>query len=268
MENAIETTNIEIAIAILFGSLMLALIGVFMFLMVIIYQKRKIKAIKEQQELVTEYEQAVLKAKVEIREDTLTYVGQELHDNVGQMLSLIKLYLSRPNMAHTADVRNLIDQAIKDIRRLSHDLNINRVEQYSLTEFIEQELHKVHKAGVVQTSLENNGFCEPVCAHDRLMISRIFQECINNTLKHAEAKHIFVKLATEKAICTLSIADDGKGFETGSTRMGSGLSNIYDRIKLIGAEIEITSSSGDGTRTVLRIPHGQFASRKNERKDQ
>ncbi|MGV3763004.1 sensor histidine kinase [Parapedobacter sp.] len=254
MENAIESTNIEIAIAILFGSLMLALIGVFMFLMVIIYQKRKIKAIREQQELIVQYEQAVLKAKVEIREETLKYVGQELHDNVGQVLSLIKLYLSRPDPQRKADVGQLIDQAIKDIRLLSHDLNINRVEQYSLSDFIEQELNKVHKAGIVKISFENEGFCEPVSFHDRLMISRIFQECINNILKHADAKHIFVKLAEEKDACALSIADDGTGFESDSIRRGAGLSNIYDRVRLIGGGIEILSSPGKGTKVTLQIP--------------
>lgn len=254
MENPIETTNIEIAIAILFGSLMLALIGVFMFLMVIIYQKRKIKAIRTQQQLIAQYEQAVLKAKVEIREETLKYVGQELHDNVGQVLSLIKLYLSRPDPHRKADVKQLIDQAIKDIRLLSHDLNINRVEQYSLSDFIEQELNKVQKAGVVKTSFKNEGFCDPASVHDRLMISRIFQECINNILKHADAKHIFVKLVAEKGICALSITDDGVGFESGSMLMGSGLNNIYDRVKLIGGGIDILSSPGKGTKVILRIP--------------
>ena len=249
-----ETTNIEIAIAVLFGSLMLALIGVFMFLMVIVYQKRKIKAIREQQQLIMQYEQAVLKAKVEIREETLKYVGQELHDNVGQVLSLIKLYLSRPDTQRKTDVKQLIDQAITDIRLLSHDLNINRVEQYSLSDFIEQELSKVHKAGVVKTSFKNEGFCEPPTIQDRLMISRIFQECINNILKHAEAKHIFVKLVAEKDCCALSIADDGVGFESDAALMGSGLVNIYDRVKLIGGHIEIASTPGDGTEVLLRIP--------------
>ncbi|MEC3879672.1 sensor histidine kinase [Parapedobacter sp. 10938] len=254
MENSIETTNIEIAIAVLFGSLMLALIGVFMFLMVIIYQKRKINAIREQQQLIVQYEQAVLKAKVEIREETLKYVGQELHDNVGQVLSLIKLYLSRPDTQRKADVGQLIDQAIKDIRLLSHDLNINRVEQYSLNDFIEQELNKVLKAGIVKISFENQGFCEPTSFHDRLMISRIFQECINNILKHADAKHIIVKLVAEDGGCALSIADDGIGFESDSTLKGAGLNNIYDRVRLIGGRIEIMSSPGDGTKVILRIP--------------
>src|SRR3546814_12864274 len=132
-----------------------------MFRMVIIYQKRKIKTIREQQQLISQYEQAVLKAKVEIREETLKYVGQELHDHVGQVLSLIKLYLSRPDTHRKADVRQLIDQAIKDIRLLSHDLNINRVAKYSHSAFIEQELNKVTKAGVDITNFENKGFCEP-----------------------------------------------------------------------------------------------------------
>src|SRR5690606_13191541 len=233
---------------------MLAVIGVFMFLMVIIYQKRKIKAIRAQQQLIAQYEQAVLNAKVEIREETLKYVGQELHDNVGQVLSLIKLYLSHPDTQRKTDVRQLIDQAIKDIRLLSHDLNINRVEQYSLSDFIEQELSKVHKVGIVKTSFENKSHCEPLNIQNRLMISRIFQECINNILKHAEANHIFVKLVAENDSCILSIVDDGIGFETDSLHNGTGLVNIYDRAKLIGGDVEIISSPGHGTKIYLRIP--------------
>src|SRR5690606_15986207 len=192
--------------------------------------------------------------KVEIREETLKYVGQELHDNVGQVLSLIKLYLSRPEMRHKADIPQLIDQAILDIRSLSQDLNINRVEQYSLNDFIEQELNKVHKSGFVKTSFESTGTCEPVKMQSKLMISRIFQECISNILKHAEAKHIFVKLLTEDGSCTLSVRDDGVGFETTAVQHGSGLINMYDRVKLIGGDIEIMSSLGAGTEIKLRIP--------------
>ncbi len=233
---------------------MLALVGAFMFVMVIFYQKRRIKNMKEQQRLIAQYEQAVLKAKVEISEETLKYVGQELHDNVGQVLSLIKLYLSRPDTQQKTDVRKLIDQAIMDIRTLSQDLNINRVEQYSLNDFIEQELNKVHKAGMIKTWFDNEGFCEPENMQNRLMISRIFQECINNILKHAEAKNIFVKLAVENGGCMLSIADDGVGFEIDTVHKGSGLVNIYDRMKLIGGAIKIASDQHNGTTIKIYIP--------------
>ena len=255
-ESQMQPADIDpIVIAVLFASLVLAVVGGFMFVMIIFYQKRKIKNIREQQRLIDQYERAVLKAKVEIREETLKYVGQELHDNVGQVLSLIKLYLSRPNTQQKTDVKQLIDQAIMDIRLLSQDLNINRVEQYPLSDFIEQELNKVHKAGLVHTSFENEGFCGPSTMQNRLMISRIFQECINNILKHAEAKHIFVKLAEENKGCMLSITDDGMGFDIGAAHAGSGLINIHDRVKLIGGDIEIASSLNKGTTIKLRIPH-------------
>lgn len=249
-----QATAIEPIIAVLFASLVLAVVGGFMFIVVIFYQKKKIKHIKEQQRLIAEYEQSVLKAKVEMREATLKYVGQELHDNVGQLLSLIKLYLSRPNSQQPTNIRQLIDQAIMDIRALSQDLNISRVEQYPLSDFIEQELNKVHKAGLVKTTFDNEGFCEPEDMQKRVMISRIFQECIHNILKHAEANHIFVQLATDASICLLSIIDDGKGFEPDAPHSGSGLINIYDRVKLIGGDINIQSSKGQGTKIVLRIP--------------
>lgn len=255
-ESPIQPAEIDpIVIAVLFASLVLAVVGGFMFVMIIFYQKRKIRNIREQQRLVAQYEQAVLKAKVEIREETLKYVGQELHDNVGQVLSLIKLYLSHPNTQQKTGIKQLIDQAIMDIRLLSQDLNINRAEQYSLSDFIEQELNKVHKAGVIRISFDNEGFCDPATMQNRLMISRIFQECINNIIKHAEAKHIFVKLAAEKSGCILSIADDGVGFDVDAAHTGSGLINILDRVKLIGGDIEVASTLNQGTTIKLRIPH-------------
>jgi len=252
-----DASNVEVVVAVLFGSLILALVGVFMFIMVIVYQKRKIKSIREQQQLVAKYEQAVLHAKVEIREETLKYVGQELHDNVGQVLSLIKLYLSRLESHEKKDITRLIDQAILDIRALSQDLNIDRVEQYSLSDFIEQELSKVHKSGLVKTSFNNNGTCEPENAQHRLMISRIFQESISNILKHAEAKHIFVKLSLSEEGCILSVRDDGKGFDQTAAYKGSGIINMYDRVKLIGGILEITSTIGTGTELKLHIPQSR-----------
>lgn len=249
-----KASSNELIIAFLFGSLMLALIGGFMFMMVVFYQKRKIKAFKEQQRLRTQYEQSVLKAKVEIREETLKYVGQELHDNIGQMLSLIKLYLSKPTVKQTTDIKLLIDQAITDIRKLSQDLNINRVEQYTLKDFIEQELSKVHKAGGIKTHFVNEGYDESLNTQTLLMISRIFQECINNIIRHAEAKNIFVKLAATKDAWTLSIEDDGIGFEADSKAKGSGLVNIYDRSKLIGGEVQVSSVLGSGTHVLLIMP--------------
>jgi len=249
-----ERSSNEMIFAFLFGSLMLALIGVFVFIMVILYQKRKIRSIREQQLLINQYERSVLKAKVEIREETLKYVGQELHDNVGQLLSLIKLHLSRPGADLRSDVRQLIDQAITAIRALSHDLNINRVEQYSLSEFIDQELCKVDKSGLVKTLFEHDGGCEPTNIQNRLMVSRIFQECVSNILKHAEAKHIFVKLESLSDGCMLSVADDGVGFDPATSSRGSGLANIYDRVKLIGGKVEIASTTGKGTTIQLYVP--------------
>lgn len=249
-----KTFDNEVVIAILFGSLMLALIGAFMFVMVIFYQRRKIRYIKEQQRMAAQYEHSVLRAKMEMREETLRYVGQELHDNVGQVLSLIKLYLSRPQVSRTFDVEPLIDQAIQDIRSLSRDLNIGRAEQYTLSKFIEQALNKVQKTGLMKITFQNEGFCELPDAHKRLMICRIFQECMNNVLKHAEAGHLRVELKTENGTCVLSIADDGVGFDTRAANDGAGLANIHDRINLIGGEIQIISSPGKGTNVILRIP--------------
>src|SRR5690606_10534228 len=131
-----ERFNLEPILAILFGSIVLLAIGIFMIVMILVYQKKKIRHIREQEEIRSKYARSVLKATIEIREETLEYVGRELHDNIGQLLSLVKLYLSKPSVKPSTDVKWLIEQAITDIRALSHNLNIGRIDGYAISEFI------------------------------------------------------------------------------------------------------------------------------------
>lgn len=249
-----EQFNAEPILAILFVSIMLLTIGIFMFVMVLVYQKKKMRTMQQQEEIRSNYMRSVLKAKVEIREETLKYVGQELHDNIGQVLSLVKLYLSKPTVKPSTDIKSLIEQAITDIRELSQNLNISRIENYSLSEFIEQEVHKINKVSGLTAVFENDCQCEIPDMQSRLMIGRIFQESINNIIKHAEASNIIIKLALENNHCILSIADNGKGFNMGKQSGGSGLSNIHDRARLIGGSAQILSISGEGTVVKLTIP--------------
>lgn len=249
-----EQFNLEPILAVLFGTIMLLTVGVFMFVMVLVYQKKKIRNIREQEEIRSRYARSVLKAKVEIREETLKYVGQELHDNIGQVLSLIKLYLSKPSVKPATDIKSLIEQAITDIRALSHNLNIGRIENYSLTEFIEQEVNKINKISGLNAVFENECNCEIDDAHSRLMAARIFQESIHNIIKHADSCNILITLAIENDRCVLTIVDDGIGFDIDKQSDGAGLSNIRDRAKLIGGNVRITSLSGQGTTVELTLP--------------
>lgn len=249
-----EQFNVEPILAVLFGSIMLLTVGIFMFVMVLVYQKKKIRNIQEQEEIRSKYAHTVLKAKVEIREETLKYVGQELHDNIGQVLSLIKLYLSKPDVKPSTDTKLLIEQAITDIRALSQNLNIGRIENYTLTEFIEQEVNKINKISGLKAVFENECHCDIPDIQTRLMIGRIFQESTNNIIKHAEARNIFITLALENNHCVLSVADDGTGFDTDKQSDGAGLSNIRDRARLIGGNVRITSQNGQGTTVKLTVP--------------
>lgn len=249
-----EQFNVEPILAVLFGSIMLLTIGIFVFVMVLVYQKKKIRNIRKQEEIRSNYVRSVLKAKVEMREETLKYVGQELHDNIGQVLSLIKLYLSKPTVKPSTDIKSLIEQAINDIRALSHDLNIGRIENYSLPEFIEQETNKIRKVSGIHVVFENDCHCDIPDMQSRLMIARIFQESINNIIKHAEARNILIKLAFETNQCVLSITDDGTGFDLDKEFDGVGLTNIRDRTQLIGGVVQIVSALGKGTIVKLTVP--------------
>lgn len=240
--------------AVLFGTIMLLTIGIFMFVMVLVYQKKKIRNIREQEEIRSKYARSVLKAKVEIREETLKYVGQELHDNIGQLLSLIKLYLSKPSVKPTTDVKSLIEQAITDIRALSHNLNIGRIDDFTISEFITQEVNKINKISGLTAVYESACQYDIPDPQSRLMICRIFQESINNIIKHAEACKILITLAVENDRFVLTVSDDGIGFDIDRQSEGTGLANLRDRAQLIGGNVRITSLCGQGTIVELTVP--------------
>lgn len=240
--------------AILFGSIVLLAIGIFMIVMILVYQKKKIRHIREQEEIRSKYARSVLKATIEIREETLEYVGRELHDNIGQLLSLVKLYLSKPSVKPSTDVKWLIEQAITDIRALSHNLNIGRIDGYAISEFIAQEVNKINKISGLTAVYESASSCDIPDPQSRLMVCRIFQESINNIIKHAEACNILITLATENDRCILTVADDGIGFDIDKQSDGTGLANIRDRAQLIGGNVRIASLRGKGTTVKLTVP--------------
>ena len=213
------------------------------------------------------YQQEILKAQLEMKEKTLYTVSQEIHDNIGQMLSLAKLNLNTLTFDNFSTAKqkitttkDLIGKAIQDLRDLSKTLNSDYVSRKNLSDSLQFELNFIGKTGLYETELQVFGKEQPFDPEQQLIIFRIAQEILNNIIKHAQAQHIFIKLEylTDKMI--LSISDDGNGFDistlydTHSQNKGAGIYNMYHRAKLIGAELAIDSSLGKGTFIQLSVP--------------
>lgn len=247
-------TRIDYFFIVASGTAILLLLITFIIAFLFIHQKKYFEHQKKISQLNAKYLEETMKAQMEIQEKTLEYVGRELHDNIGQILSLIKLNLNNPDPDQISESRSLVSNAIKDLRALSHRMNLNWATDISLHDFIEAESKKIQNIGNFKVIYESKASLTLDNTEDKVVLFRIIQECINNILKHAYAKEIRFLVEEEQH---LTILDNGKGFELETVEKGSGIVNLKNRAQLIGAELIIDSKLGEGTTIDIYLPQNK-----------
>ncbi|MDX5339070.1 MAG: histidine kinase, partial [Cyclobacteriaceae bacterium] len=179
----------------LFGGIFFALLmTLFVVGIVFAHQQRQLRNKQKLDQVKAEYEKTILNTEFEIQQQTLSDVGRELHDNIGQLLSLAKLYLNSSKLEKIAEGKEYINEIIKEVRGLSKSLNLDWVESITLEEFVENELGKIQSTGFCSTELETEGTLSDLSKDQKLILIRVIQECLNNILKHAHPSKILVKI--------------------------------------------------------------------------
>lgn len=255
MDSHIVIKDENINLVVIATGMFFALLVFSVIYFVVLYRNRQLKNKKEQDELHANFSQELLKTQLEVQEQTLNYISNEIHDNITQVLSFVKLSLG--NIASgiegekknkVVETRELVAQSITDLRDLSKSLSFEHIAAIGLIRTIENEVERVNKSGLLAISLEQDGASYPLGEQRELVLFRIFQESLNNTLKHADAKHLKIMLQYSADLFILTLEDDGSGFSTKTleNKSGSGLRNIENRASLIGGTATIDSSPGKG----------------------
>lgn len=250
----------DILISIVVASIFFILIGSFLLLVVFIFLRRQRKNREEKEEMKNRFEQTLLKTQLEIQEQAFAYISQEIHDNIGQILSLVRLNLntfgavvSDEKMEQTDE---LLGKAIKDLRDLSHNLQNNRIYDIGIVESIRQLLLSLKKTGKYTTSFQASDHFHLLDPNTDIILYRMIQEIVNNIIKHASATNIEIEIKSEAEVTTIRISDNGIGFDTAllqRARAGIGLQNIINRAKTIEAGVDVKSEQGKGTTITLYI---------------
>jgi len=258
--------NPDIVVLIFGGSILLVLLALFILSFLFYYQRRQLKNIQEKEIMQSQFAQTLLQTQLEIQEQTLKNISQEIHDNVGQVLTLAKLNLATTTVAEEAasekikTSQQLIGKAIQDLRDLSRSLNTDYVEELGFVRSVEYELELLQKTGTIATELNIEGTIIKFDKQKELILFRIVQETIHNIMKHAEAKKISAAIDFTNEAVTIIIKDNGKGFDLtplnddSNHTFGLGLRNMNNRATLIGAKFSIDSISGTGTEVYLQLP--------------
>lgn len=240
---------------ILFGGIFFAfLMSLFVVAMVFLHRQRQVQNRQKLDQIKAEHEKTLLNIENEIQQETLTHIGRELHDNIGQLLSLAKLNFGSAKPEKHAEGRIILNQIIKEVRGLSKTLNIDWVEAITLDDFFEQELKKIQATGFCETTFENSINNFELTKDQKLVLIRVTQECLNNAIKHASPDSIDVKIYQNGKGKYINIIDDGKGFDVTIPSKGSGMTNLKKRMETIGGEFHLTSVVGKGTEIKLLLP--------------
>jgi signal transduction histidine kinase len=255
----------ELIVFIITGTIILLLVALFMVSFLFLYRKRQHQHRKEKEHMTNEFRQELLRTQLEIQEQTFKTISQEIHDNIGQMLSLAKMNLSKFEIdRHNSDeavlnAKNLVSQAVSELRDLSKTLNTDTISTIGIIKSIELELQLVEKTTGIKTKLEEEGDLLTLQPQQELILFRIVQEALHNSIKHAAPSLLLVKSVYHNEVLTLIISDNGTGFDLANTvSLGSGLRNMQSRSKLIGANWSLQSSPAAGTQIHITIPTKQL----------
>jgi signal transduction histidine kinase len=212
------------------------------------------------------FESEMLQTRIEVQDQTMQSIATELHDNVGQLLSLTTLNLNSVNLNDGEKTRKKIDnsltlvnKSIKELRELAKLLHGEQLVENGIGHAIDQEINWLNKAGTYELNINNQLVDLQITSPDKdLIILRLLQEIINNIIKHAQANYIQIESQLKDSVLHLRVAENGIGFNPEEIKLkksGMGLNSIYKRIEMINGKITLNSAPGEGTSISIEVPY-------------
>lgn len=222
-----------------------------------IFLKRKNRLILEKEQMNVQFQQTLLHSKLAIQEETFNFIGKEIHDNIGQVLSLVRINLNtlsaNPDEQKIFLMDELMGKAITDLRNLSHSLDTDLIRNTGWIKASDRLLLALQKTRTckVEFSAEEN---LPTLGNEKpIILFRMIQEIINNIIKHAGAKEIKFNAISKDNRIVITIEDNGKGFDMETVNAGAGLLNLQSRAKIIDANLDIHTIPGSGTCVTISV---------------
>jgi signal transduction histidine kinase len=197
------------------------------------------------------------------KEEERRFVATELHDELGQILTVVKIRLRMPpgpTGGGTDETVALVDQAIERVRKISRDLRPPLLDEVGLEPALRAYVEAQAALSGMPIAIETSeAAAERLPPGLEIACFRIVQESLTNALRHGRASRIEVRVNRGPSAIQLEIADDGKGFETG--KLGEiaghlGVIGMQERVRARGGTFRITSAPGAGTRVEVELPIG------------
>lgn len=267
-----ESEKALISYIVISSSAVVLLLVVVIFDLFLIYRKRK--KISDQEieihkkkvdELFRKQEVETVNAMLKGQSSERRRISQELHDRLGGILFAAKLYnqtiekklneIKVEQQTGYEKLSSLLDEAVQEVRRISHDLYHSSLAKFGYTIAIKQLISAVESSNALKIDFNTTGDLDSTDDALQQELYAITQEMLSNTLKHADASQIEISIDVHDTV-DFRFSDDGKGFDSNKQSDGIGLANIRQRAEKLNASFTLETSPGNGTLYYLSIPIG------------
>lgn len=253
-------TNEKIALGIIIGLFFISLIVLFCILIVKLY----INKVKNYTKLIyqkdIDFQKTLNQTILETQEQVLNNIAQDLHDDVGQQLTYINFQLENLKLDNTdfkpalEPLSESVGNLSHSIRSVSHSLSNQLLVRQNIIKAIANEVKRLQKNSKIRFkfSLDSDTGKE-YSINEKIVIYRIFQEIINNCLKHAKASEITINIGTNPYF-KMTVSDNGKGFDYNKIKDNTktlGIHNMSNRAAIINYKLDIKTKIGEGTTILL-----------------
>ena len=215
-------------------------------------QQQRIRELEKDKQLVA------VDSMLQGQEEERSRLAKDLHDGLGGLLSGVKfslinmkdnLIITPDNMTVFERSLDMIDTSIKELRRVAHNMMPEMLTKFGLDEALKEYCNSINTTKLLTVKYQSLGMEARIDKSVEIIIYRIVQELLNNTMKHAAASEAFVQIIREGNRLNVVVEDNGKGFDNGSieNNKGAGLANVRSRVDYLKGQLAIHAEPGKGT---------------------
>ncbi len=256
--------NSQIVLIFILSAAFVVFLAILLVLFLVIYQKRIVNQEIKFQKLQNERQQVLLKATIEGQERERERLAKDLHDGIGSLLLGLSMHLklqknkevpNSKNAVFLQDVCKMIDEGIENIRMVSHNLLPATLDSFGLITAMKECIEPIKKTSGLLIQIKTINDSYPIPKNIELGLLRVFQELIQNTIKHSNATEIVVALEYKNDLIDLVYKDNGQGFDIKKIDVnGIGIKNMHSRIQALDGIFTINKSSKSGFEALIEIP--------------